>query len=504
MEEIRKIIKIITNRADKNGFGLDLDLATEHPSLEEQLYIGAREGQYLTDEEAAQGLYEAEPTDHRFRMLKSRLKAKVMNLLPLVDFKDSDDNLVWQQEHESENHISRAKALLRHGEYDLAEKQLNKAYAISQECEFTNLSYESLRLLRMIYSERCKPTDYYTTVEALEELGKTMALEEQTENLFTKVSMNLRKSLHSRRNTIEEAAKAVKVLEGLTKKSDSFQVLDRYYRLKMFHCELTGQFSTIVEMTDSMSEKLENGEINEIRFDVKYNYFMKTYALLRLKQYDEGLKTASHGMLHFNRMTNNWFSHMENYMLLAMHSKSYKLASDLMQRVVRNPHLTSLSKRAQDRWQLFNAYLNFVIPGEKAGKVINFDQFFVTMSKDGKDKRGYNTSVLILELLDHLKEGNVDRIVDRVDGLLEYMRLHYSDPGQYAREKQFIKIIKCLPSTEYDVKKAEKKGKKYYEKLKELEELEGTFAEIEILPYYHVWEFIIEIMKRDSIRVPLA
>lgn len=501
MQEIRKIIKIITNRADKNGFGLDLDVVTEYPSLEEQLYLGARDGLFLTDEDAAKGLYDSDPTDHRFRMLKSRLKAKIMNLLPLVDFKESEDNIAWQYEHESENHLSRAKTLLRSAEYDMAEKQLNKAYAISKECEFTNISYEALRLLRLVYSERCKPTDYYTTVEAIEEVAKTLTLEEKAENLFSMISMNLRKSLHSKRNTIDEAGKAVKTLEGMAKKTDSFIVYDRYYRLKMFYCELTGDFQTIVAMTDDMAQRLENGKVNAIRFDTRYNYFMKTYALLRLKQYDEGLKTASHGMLHFNRSTNNWFSHMENYMLLALHSKSYKLASDLMQRVVRNPHLEGLSTRAQDRWKLFGAYLNFLIPGEKVSKAINFDEFFVTMSKDRKDKRGYNTSVLILELLAHLQEGNVDRVVDRVDGLLEYMKLHYSDPGQYAREKQFIKIIKCIPSTGYDAKKAEKKGKKYYDKLKELEELEGVFAEIEVLPFQNVWEHIIELMKQGQGKV---
>lgn len=500
MQEIRKIIKIITNRADKNGFGLDLDLATEYPSLEEQLYIGARDGLFLTDEDAAKGLYDADPTDHRFRMLKSRLKAKIMNLLPLVDFKESEDNLAWQYEHESENHLSRAKTLLRSAEYDMAEKQLNKAYAISKECEFTNISYEALRLLRLIYSERCKPTDYYTTVEAIEEVTKTLAIEEQAENLFSKISMNLRKSLHSRRNTLGEAADAVATLEQMSQKTDSFSVYDRFYRLKMFYCELTGDFQTIVTIADEMFGKLERGEINAIRFDIRYNYFMKTYALLRLKQYDEGLKTASHGMLHFNRSTNNWFSHMENYMLLALHGKSYKLASDLMQRVIRNPHLETLSTAAQDRWKLFGAYINFVIPGEKVSKALNFDEFFVTMSKDRKDKRGYNTAVLILELLHHLKEGNTDRMIDRVDGLLEYMKLHYSDPGQYAREKQFIKIIKCLPSTGYDPKKAETKGRKYYEKLQELVELEGAFADIELLPFQNVWEHIISLMKNEPIK----
>jgi hypothetical protein len=350
----------------------------------------------------------------------------------------------------------------------------------------------------LIYSERCKPTDYYTTVEAIEEVTKALQLEEQAENLFSRISMNLRKSLHSRRNTLDEAAVAVKTLEGMTKKSDSFIVYDRFYRLKMFYCELIGDFKTIVTMTDEMFKRLEDGEVNAIRFDIRYNYFMKTYALLRMKQYEAGLKTASHGMLHFNRSTNNWFSHMESYMLLALYGKSYKLASDLMQRVVRNPHLEILSTRAQDRWKLFNSYINFIVPNGKVSNAINFDEFFVTMSKDRKDQRGYNTSVLILELLQQLKEGNMDRMVDRVEGLLEYMKLHYSDPGQYAREKQFIKIIKCLPSTGYDVRKAEKKGRKYYEKLQELEELEGVFAEIEVIPFQNVWEHIMEMMKNQQ------
>jgi hypothetical protein len=104
MEEIRKLIKIVSNRAEKNAFGVDLDVSTENPSLEEQLYVGARDGQYLTDDNASQGLYGADSTDHRFRMLKSRLKTKLLNLLFLVDFKENTNNSTWQNEQDCENH----------------------------------------------------------------------------------------------------------------------------------------------------------------------------------------------------------------------------------------------------------------------------------------------------------------------------------------------------------------------------------------------------------------
>lgn len=356
MDEIRKLIRIVTNKAEKNAFGIDLDVVTDHPSLEEQLFIGARDGVFMTDEDAAQGLYQADATDHRFRMLKSRLKSKLLNLLFLVDFRDTKDNISWQYELESENHLQRAKVLFKSGEYEMTEKQVNKAIAISRECEFTNITIEALRMLRTIYSERCKPTDFYRVLEDLNTMLAVQVKEDEASNLFSTVNMNLRKSLHSRKNTLEDAGKAAEQLEAMYRATPTYNIFEKYYRMQLYYYELIGRYDDAIETTFHAENLLKENKINPLRFDVRFNYYSRTYSYLRAKDFDKGIQTASDGMEYFDRSSSNWFAHMENYMLLAMHSKSYKLASDLMFRVLRNPYIDKLAPKAQERWKLFHAY----------------------------------------------------------------------------------------------------------------------------------------------------
>jgi hypothetical protein len=499
MEEIRKLIKIVSNRAEKNAFGVDLDVSTENPSLEEQLYVGARDGQYLTDDNASQGLYGADSTDHRFRMLKSRLKTKLLNLLFLVDFKENTNNSTWQNEQDCENHLQRAKILLKCGEYEMSEKQVNKAIAISRECEYTHITIESLRILRLIYSERFKPTDFYRVVEDLNTMIMVQQKEDEANNTFSEVSMNLRKSMYSRKNTLEDAAVTIGKLETLYKKTPTFNAYDKFYRLKLMYLEFVGDYSGVVATTAEAENLLADGKLNQKRFDIKFNYYVRTYAYLRSKDFDSGLKTASNGMEYFDPESSNWFSHMENYMLLALHSKSYKLAHDLMGRVSRNSYMEHITEAAQQRWQLFNAYLSFVIPSESAHDVINFDNYYISIKEYNKEKRSYNTAILILEFLHYLKEGSMDRVKDRIEGLLAYMKLHFSDPGLHSREKLFMKILKAILSTNFDPEKARAKSKKYYVKLNELVDPSDVFAEIEIIPFEHTWEHTLELLAK---RVP--
>jgi hypothetical protein len=201
-------------------------------------------------------------------------------------------------------------------------------------------------------------------------------------------------------------------------------------------------------------------------------------------------------MEFFEPESSNWFSHMENYMLLALHSKSYKLAHDLMGRVSRNSYFDNITTEAKQRWELFNAYLGFVIPNERVDAVINFDDYFISLNEYNKEKRNYNTSILILEFLHYLKEGSMDRVKDRIDSLLAYMKLHFSDPGLYSREKLFMKILKAIISTNFDYEKAKSKAKKYQVKLNELVDPSDAFAEIEIIPFEHTWEHALELLEK--------
>jgi hypothetical protein len=94
----------------------------------------------------------------------------------------------------------------------------------------------------------------------------------------------------------------------------------------------------------------------------------------------------------------------------------------------------------------------------------------------------------------------MDRVKDRIDSLLAYMKLHFSDPGLHSREKLFMKVLKAIMSTNFDSEKARAKSKKYYVKLNELVDPGDVFAEIEVIPFEHTWEYALDLLSK---RVPV-
>ena len=127
MNEVKKLVRIVTNRIKKNVSLIDVVNNEDNPGKEQQLFNSIQSGIYTTDDDAALGMYGTDGTDQRYRMLKSRLRTKLNNLLFFADFNDSRGNISFPFEQECHSHIFRAKILFKEGEFELAEKSVKKA-----------------------------------------------------------------------------------------------------------------------------------------------------------------------------------------------------------------------------------------------------------------------------------------------------------------------------------------------------------------------------------------
>ncbi|MEQ8809790.1 MAG: hypothetical protein RIE59_12030, partial [Imperialibacter sp.] len=372
----------------KNVSLIDVISHDENPSKEQQLFNGIQKGLYNTDDEASLGMYESDSTDQRFRMLKSRLRYKLYNLLYFVDFNDSKVNIGFPYEQECHSYIFRAKILFKEGEYELAEKHINKALAISKEAEFTELTLSGLRILRTIYAEMCRPNHLRKTIGRIKKYEEIMKIEEESDNIFNTRSMQLRKSVHSRRVHLDSTMKSVSSLKSLWEKSKSFDAFENFYRLSIASNESLGEYETILKLTSETEELVKAGKVNPLRFDIRYNVYIKTYAYLRAKDFKNGMIYAKAGLEHIGRSSRNWFSHMVNYFLMALHSGNYELAEDLIGQVYRNPHMEKISQRAKERWELYKAYLFFLMPNRDVEDVIDFSKIYQKLPFYTQDKQG--------------------------------------------------------------------------------------------------------------------
>lgn len=503
MKEVNKLVDIVTSRLRKNFDVLDLSGEIENPSKEQQLYNGVLSGIYKTDEEAAKGMYDSDIYDQRFRMLKSRLRHKLYDLLFHMEFNDGRFKIATQHHLECKEYIYKANILFTSGEYSMAEKQINKAIAIAEPAEFTSILIEGYELLRVMHSNNCKPTDFDEVVEKLKVLRKVYNVEQYADDVFFRNSMLLKKSVHSRNVNIQTTSDNVMILENLWKDTNSVNIYEKYYRLKIWHCELVGDYDRIIDLTLQAEKDLDRGTINFTRFDVRYNVYIRTYAYLCVKNFEAGFKSAAEGKDMIENSTRNWFAHMENFFLLYMHSKKYDKAEEIINEVYDNTSLKKVSQSASERWRLFRAYLNFAVPERQIIKRLTFNDFYTSMTFYNKDKKGYNISLIILEFLHMLGKNKFDVALSKLDNLEKYYYRYLNEPGKNPREKQFFKLIKVLVNAGFDTQVAAENGQKYVEKLSQKSKHE-PFTDPEIIPYEHLWELMLTTIAKNKKYVVFA
>jgi len=501
MDEIKKLVRIITNRVRKNVSLIEVINHEENPSKEQQLFNGVQSGAYTTDEQASIGMYEADSTDQRYRMLKSRLRYKLYNLLYFVDFNDSKANIGFPYEQEAMSYIFRAKVLFKEGEYELSEKHVSKALAISKEAEFTELTLSGLKVLRTIYAELCRPNHLRKTIGRIKKYEELSRIEEEAESIFSMKTMQLRKSIHSRKVHLDSTIKAVQSLKLLWEKSKSVNIFEMYYRLRISSSQLLGEYEDILKTTGEAEKLVSEGQINPLRFDMRYNVYIKTYAYLRSKDYKNGIIFAKSGLEHIARTSRNWFSHMENYYLLALHSANYELADDLIGQVARNPYIDKISQSAKERWELYKAYLHFVMPNRDVEEVLNFNKIYEKLPYYTQDKQGFMVAIMILEFVDLMKKDRLDVALAKLPNTEKYIYRYLNDNPESQREKLFLKLITIIVESSFNPALAAKKGEKYYTRLKGTPEPGDAFAEIEIIPYEQLWEILLKNMEFSHVKL---
>ncbi len=78
MDDLRKLVRIVTNRGQKNFPLLE---PKNKNNKEVDLFTIIKNGVCENDQQAATLLYKARPNDARLKMLKSRLRKKLLNHL---------------------------------------------------------------------------------------------------------------------------------------------------------------------------------------------------------------------------------------------------------------------------------------------------------------------------------------------------------------------------------------------------------------------------------------
>lgn len=492
MKEIKKLIDIVLACSQAEAGLLDFK---KQSIKEKKLIHSVEHGLYETDEEAAQDLYNTHPNDVRYKMLKHRVKKKLFNELSYVCPQKVTSNFVQQKEIQCNSLIYQANIVRVRYEFDLVTSLAGKALAIAQEFDFIDLKVSALELLSLSYSEQGYAKKFAAAQEELKLAMSHFVKEREAVSLFQQATIQLRKSTKTRKEFLPLLPKIILQLEELWKGSGTFSAYYAYYRTYIMYHELQGNFKEIIDITVDALKRVSENKINAHRFEMTYNNYIMVYAHLRAKYFNDGLAYAEKNLSLYNPDTRNWFAYMENYFLLAIHARQYELADILQRKVFDNSAFHIIPTVAKERWLLYRAYFRLVYPKATMSEGEAQNPYLLSLPEYSKDKLGFNVAILTLQFIYLLERGETEALLYRIESIKKYVSTHLKDAFSL-RSKLFLKLLVLTVTEDYDAVACRTKGEALYKKLMDTPAPGDAYAEIEIVPYEHLWDLILQILAK--------
>ena len=170
----------------------------------------------------------------------------------------------------------------------------------------------------------------------------------------------------------------------------------------------------------------------------------------------------------------------------------------MLDAVAKNPAFLAQREAALQRWDLYRAYLNFVLPGARALSARQrqvAQQLLQQLPEYSRDKRGHNVAILVLQLLHFLRERNLEPVLLRLERLRKYQQRHLTEPTTL-RSRLFLRLLQVIVEKNFDAAKAAERGKGLLQQLRDTPPPGEAFAEVEIIPYENLWDIVLGLLAR--------
>ena len=468
----------------------------DNTSLEGRLFQILRKKEALADEDACFILYGNRDVTPSYRMLKSRLRKKLLNTVTFIEF---DDNLFSKNEivhAEAFSLLQQISRLYTLSKFDVVETLADRVIGIAQQAELNDLlvmAYEfKVRTNIMLnnisqFEKNQKKLQHYYFLDGKEREAFLIYFKLRSQN------SNYVSNFRKQRTAYEDA---LPLLKDLWESTGSSKIYNYYHLLLTAYLELIGKYEQILDAIVETEDLLAQGKLNKYWLNEHYNAFIKVFALLMLRRLQEGLDCSRRYVRLFKEGTGNWYAFLNNYVTLALHSKDYKTAVEVCKMVISKGRAGIMVPRMYELWLLIERYVRLV--SHKAGAELSHTLLSTEADPSiiSKDKDGYNLPLLIvdyIEKLSYLNEKELEQYTARFEKyIIKYLKGHAA-----ARARLILKLL--IISMKEDARNLEKKGARHYRKLLATPPTRDPLAEVEIIPYEHLWELVLERLQKRNL-----
>ncbi|PRY07312.1 hypothetical protein CLV24_12450 [Pontibacter ummariensis] len=493
MEELSRLIHLVVERGSKSSMFVNQQ---DEESLETKLFNLVKQNQVTTDQDAASLLYGKNTLPASYRMLKSRLRKKLFNQLHFLKFPTGKYRGSVIHRYECDGLLLEAQSLMLGGELKMAGKVIDQALNIAKSSELNSIIVRALELKQSVSLMAADQKAYGTADVELQKYYEIESRERKATKLFGRASMELNQGVLVRSQFLSKVPMVLKELYALWQETNSSLIFEAYHILSIHFLELTGDYEAIHQTIERAELLLNEGKVSPAWFNHRYNSFIKVYALLQTRQFEQGIEQAEQYIKHFTAYSLNWYAFQENYLLLALHSQKLELATELIGSCLSNLGVNKLQSSAKERWELYRRYLLLSVKHQRLKSTDQISNIFLTeLTALPKDKEGFNLSLLVLDAIELLSNPNLDDYEPLAERIRKYIS-KYLRGEKAERGRLFLRMLLLVIKEGLDPAQSREKGERLLEKLSVALPPGDAFAEVEIVPYEHLWELVLNLLER--------
>lgn len=507
MKSLIEISKIVTKKRISKVDIFNKSLLNKKDSKFNEFYEGLVMEKFKTDEEAARVLYNTTPQDDRYRQLKSRFSKRLLTTLFFLDSNDAAFSDYHSAYYTCNKQWSLVRILLSSGARNAAMKIISKTITVAEQYRFSDIILNCARILMSNASLKGNDKEYNIYASLTKKSLRDLEYEISAEEMYQRLTIHFAISSGVNLESAAEADKYLEKVKNLCEKSDSYILHFTMHQIKILSFQLKGDYKNTLKACVDAEEYLNANKPFNQKIRHAALALIKISCYLQLREYVNGKKNAEKCLDLFEAGSNNWFVFLEYYFLLSMRTENFMGAAGIFLKVINHVRFPFTNEDRQEKWKIFEAYLNYIFETENLNKDLLTDanrrkfrllKFLNEVPHFTKDKKGYNVAILIIQILYLLEKGDYIGIIDRSEALQVYCNRYLRKDDAF-RSSCFLKMLLLIEKEDFKYERIKQAASKYQHKLAEGEPGGNNHVhEWEIIPYETLWEKVLNRLKNKQ------
>ncbi|MEM1369267.1 MAG: hypothetical protein AAGG02_14925 [Cyanobacteria bacterium P01_H01_bin.15] len=212
---------------------------------------------------------------------------------------------------------------------------------------------------------------------------------------------------------------------------------------------------------------------------------LRAVAAIAAGKYEMAESGLKEGLEVAGKYLTSWHI-LQYYRCIALfHKGDFKTASVIQQQAAKRKQTPVMI----EPWAVVRAYL-WIFCGGK----FRLGKFFNETVQISKDKAGHNVNIIIADLMVSLIRDR-DRFLHRIEAVQTYVYRHLKG-AQHERTRAFLQLLFLAPECNFNFRLVRSRGAKHIKVLQKRSIYANHNLEIEIVPYLHLFELMIDEKRR--------